>query len=101
MKDTNKQNDKVIMSREHQALIKFKKLPNLNDDGDITTQDWYNPTLYKYNGNWVVDWVHICDENDSILTFGDCDICNAINKAYDWYHNKLCGIISNEIFVNQ
>lgn len=87
MKDTNKQNDKVIMSREHQALIKFRDFPNLDENKNITLEDCYNPTLYKYDECWVVDWVS--DEGDSILTFEDDDICDAINKAYNWFNNKF------------
>lgn len=87
MKDTNKQNDEVIMSREHQALIKFRDFPNLDEDYDIISENCYNPTLYKYDEYWVVDWVS--DEGDSILTFEDADICDVINKAYNWFNNKF------------
>lgn len=87
MKDKNKQNDELIMSKEHWALIKFKELPNLDENKNITSEDCYNPTLYRYDECWVVDWVS--DEGDSILTFEDDDIYNVINKAHDWFNNKF------------
>jgi hypothetical protein len=87
MKDTNKQNDKVIMSREHQALIKFRDFPNLDEDYNIISENCYTPTLYKYCGDWTVDWVDIMGV--ILISFEDKDICNVIDKAYNWLQSDI------------
>ena len=87
MKDANKQTNEVIMSREHQALIKFRDLPNLDEDQNIISDEWYNPTLYKYNEFWMVDWID--NIGVSLIVFEDKDICNAIEKAHDWVESEV------------
>ena len=87
MKDANKQNDEVIISREHQALIKFRDFPNLDEDYNIISENCYNPTLYKYCEDWIVDWVDTMGV--SLITFEDKDICNAIDKAYVWLQSNI------------
>lgn len=94
MKDINKQTDEVIMSREHQALIKFRDFPNLDEDMNITSDDCYNPTLYKYNGFWMVDWVD--DTGVSLMAIGDKNICNVIDKAHDWLENNVYKNLTNK-----
>lgn len=87
MKDTNKQNDEVIMSREHQALIKFRDFPIFYEDDGTTSDDCYHATLYKYDGVWTVEWLN--DEGQSIFECEADDICDVIEKAYNWAKDNI------------
>lgn len=43
----------------------FSSLPNFNRNKQIVLNDAYNPTLYKWGGDWTISW--ISDDGDSIL----------------------------------
>lgn len=71
----------------------FQSLPNFNLNKQIVLNDSYNPTLYKWDGYWVVDW--ISDEEDSLLNVvGNSPeeaIKNAvkyINENYPSYYSE-------------
>lgn len=72
------QEKKQLESDERELLEKLKKkyeavdylklfsdLPNINMNRQITLNDSYNPTLYKWEGRWIVSW--ISDEGDSLI----------------------------------
>lgn len=79
--------NELIISKEAEALIKFRDFPNLDEDYDIISENCYNPTLYKYCEDWIVDWVDTMGV--SLVTFEDKDICNAIDKAYVWLQSNI------------
>ena len=43
----------------------FSSLPNFNLNKQIVLNDGYNPTLYKWDGRWLVSW--ICDDGESLI----------------------------------
>ncbi len=99
MKDVNKRNDEEIMSREAQALIKFRDLSNLDEDYNIISENCYNPTLYKYYEYWTIDWVNSIGV--TLIVFEDEDICNAIEKAYGWLQSNIFkNVTSIQTYIN-
>lgn len=71
----------------------FSSLPNFNFNKEIVIDDFYNPTLYKWDGNWIVSW--ISDEGDSLLDFTSSTPEKVIFKAvkyikenYPFYYGK-------------
>ena len=64
------------------------------DDGfgeaalETTGNDWaYIPTLYKFEGEWCVDWVE-GEDNDSAKVIKGSTPMEATKNAYDWCVNK-------------
>ena len=98
MKEVNKQTDEVIMSREAQALIKFRDLPIFYEDDGTTSDDCYSATLYKYDGVWTIEWLN--DENQSIFECEADDICDVIEKAYNWAENNIYKNLINKQNMN-
>lgn len=69
-------------------LDKFKELPHINSLYEIV-DDWgYAPNLYHFDGDWHVTWIH-CEEGDGLDDFEGNTPEEAINKAYEWFHNKF------------
>lgn len=60
----------------------FESLPNFNFNKEIVQDDFYNPTLYKWDGYWVVSW--ISDEGDSILDIVGDSPEEAIKNAVEY-----------------
>ena len=79
-----------------EVLEKFKELPHLSGNYEIV-DDWgYTPTLYHFDGMWLVDWIH-CEEGDSLTSFDGDTPEDAIEKAYKWFHDKF----SNDYIENK
>lgn len=71
------------------ALKEFINLPNLEEDLESTSlEDDYNPTLYKYNGLWCVDW--ISSNGGCIKSFEHEDIIEVIKQASQWINENFC-----------
>ena len=87
MKNKNKQNDEVSISREHQALIKFRDFPIFYEDDGETSDDCYSATLYKYDGVWTIEYLN--DEGQSIFECEADDICDVIDKAHKWVEDNI------------
>ena len=65
----------------------FSKLPHINGDGEIV-DDWaYTPSLYHFDGQWCVSWVH-CEEGDTLIDFSGESPEEAIKNAYDNYESE-------------
>lgn len=77
---------KVDKDLYSEALAHFEQLPNLNEDCEIVINDCYNPTLYRHDGMWCVDWVS--DEGDSVKSFEDESLVEVITKANEYFINK-------------
>lgn len=60
----------------------FESLPNFNFNKEIVQDDFYNPTLYKWDGYWVVSW--ISDEGDSLLDIVGNSPKEAIKNAVEY-----------------
>lgn len=43
----------------------FEELPNFNCNMQRVLNDDYNPTLYKWEGRWIVSWVN--DDGESLI----------------------------------
>lgn len=57
---------------------------------EITTTDdyWaYIPTLYKFEGTWVIDWID-AEESDSIKVIKGTTPFEAAKNAYNWCVEK-------------
>lgn len=63
-------------------LEMFIKLPSLDDSFKVASEDAYNPTLYYYDSEYVVDWIH-CEDSDSLVSVTGNTIEEAIKKAYE------------------
>ena len=65
----------------------LKSLPNLEDNESFTVvtqeDEGYTPNLYKYEGEWHLDWVSI-EEGDSLLDFIGNSPIEAARKAYNY-----------------
>lgn len=75
----------------------IEALPNLtfknNHKLETTDDDWaYIPTLYKFEGTWVIDWID-AEENDSIKVIKGTTPTEAAKNAYAWCVEK--GFIKN------
>ena len=75
----------------------IKALPNLtfknNHKLETTDDDWaYIPTLYKFEGTWVIDWID-AEESDSIKVIKGTTPTEAAKNAYAWCAEK--GFIKN------
>lgn len=80
------------MKLEEMLLV----LPNLNlieGDGNniiiVGEDEGYMPTLYKYDGDWHLDWMSQ-DAGDSLIDFYGSTPTEVITKAYDFYLNLKC-----------
>lgn len=74
----------------------IKALPALtfkNRKLETTDDDWaYIPTLYKFEGTWVIDWID-AEESDSIKVIKGTTPTEAAKNAYAWCVEK--GFIKN------
>lgn len=74
----------------------IKALPILtfkNRKLETTDDDWaYIPTLYKFEGTWVIDWID-AEESDSIKVIKGTTPTEAAKNAYAWCVEK--GFIKN------
>ena len=70
------------------GLALFKKLPHINSDM-IVTSDWgYVPSLYHFDGSWVVDWLH-SEDGDSLVNFSANTPEEAIQNAWEFCKSKV------------
>ena len=77
-----------IEQKDMTELDKFKELPHINSLYEIV-DDWgYSPNLYHFDGDWHVTWIH-CEDGDGLNDFVGETPEEAINKAYEWFHNKF------------
>lgn len=70
----------------------FKKLPKYYAESMEMTEnneDAQNPTLYHYDGSWVVDWID-SDSCSEHVEHADTPE-EAIQKAYDWAKKNIVG----------
>ena len=59
-----------------------------NDKLETTDNDWaYIPTLYKFEGTWVIDWID-AEESDSIKVIKGTTPFEAAKNAYNWCVEK-------------
>lgn len=69
----------------------IKALPILtfkNSKLETTDDDWaYIPTLYKFEGTWVIDWID-AEESDSIKVIKGTTPTEAAKNAYAWCVEK-------------
>lgn len=66
------------------GLALFMKLPHINSNKVVTFDSWgYVPSLYYFDGSWVVDWLH-SEDGDSLVSFSADTPEEAIQKAYDF-----------------
>lgn len=66
------------------GLCLFKELPYINSRKVVTKDSWgYIPSLYYFEGSWVVDWLRIVD-GDRLVSFSGETPEEAIQKAYDF-----------------
>lgn len=74
----------------------IEALPYLSVESDasgkmkfITTDnDWaYIPTLYKFEGEWLIDWID-SEESDSLVVIKGMTPFEAAKKAYNWCVEK-------------
>ena len=68
-------------NEETDYLKLFSTLPHL--DGEYNpVDDWgYTPSLYHFDTQWFVDWIH-CSEGDSLLSYSGKTPEEAIMKAH-------------------
>lgn len=65
------------------ALKVFMLLPHL-DGYQRVISDWgYTPSLYHFDSEWHVSWVH-CEEGDSLQDFSGKTPEEAIDNAFKW-----------------
>lgn len=71
------------------GIALFKELPHI-DSSRFTCCDneGYVPSLYFYNGFWIVDWIH-CEDGDSLFSFSGETPEEAIQKAYKYYKEYI------------
>ena len=71
------------------GIALFKELPHINSSrfacGD---NEGYVPSLYFYDGFWIVDLIH-CEDGDSLLSFSGETPEEAIQKAYKYYKEYI------------
>lgn len=87
LSDGEETNDDIIGKWE-EPMDLFKQLPHLNGEFEIV-EDWgYTPSLYHFDSQWFVSWVH-CEDGDTILDyFGDTPE-EAIINAYKNYKKDI------------
>lgn len=77
-----------IVSEWKEPLELFKQLPHLNGDYEIV-DDWgYTPSLYHFDTQYVVSWVH-CEEGDTLLDYTADTPEEAIILAYNNYKKDV------------
>ena len=55
---------------------------------EVTDNDWaYAPTLYKFEGKWIVDWVED-EDHDSAKVIEGTTPTEAVKNAYNWCVEK-------------
>lgn len=71
------------------GIALFKELPHI-DSSRFTCGDneGYVPSLYFYDGFWIVDLIH-CEDGDSLLSFSGETPEEAIQKAYKYYKEYI------------
>lgn len=72
-----------------------KYLVNCREEIDSapTDDDWaYIPTLHKFEGMWIIDWID-AEESDSIKVIKGTTPTEAAKNAYAWCVEK--GFIKN------
>lgn len=67
----------------------FSTLPNFNLNRQIVINDCYNPTLYRWDGNWLVSW--ISEEGDSLLEITGNSPEDAVNNAVKYIKENYPG----------
>lgn len=77
----------IITTNEHWALLRFRDLPNLDENKNVTSEDCYNPHLYKRDGYWTIAWLN--NEGVEIMSFVATYICDVIDAAYDWLNENV------------
>lgn len=69
-------------------LEMFKQLPHINGDYEVV-DDWgYTPSLYHFDTQWFVSWVH-CEEGDTLLDYAADTPEEAITLAYNNYKKDV------------
>ena len=62
----------------------FKELPYIDSNKIVVMDGWgYVPSLYHFDGSWVVDWLH-SEDGDSLVSFFADTPEEAIQKAWEF-----------------
>lgn len=73
---------------ETDYLKLFSSLPHLDCAYNIV-DDWgYTPSLYHFDTQWFVSWVH-CEEGDTLLDYSGQYPEEAIKNAYTHYKEDI------------
>lgn len=79
---------------DNNFLDLFKELPHLNGDYEVI-DDWgYTPSIYHFDTQWLVSWVH-CEDGDTLLDYAADTPEEAINLAYNNYKKDI-GILNKQ-----